>query len=113
MSEELKNRSQVPADPTWTPASPVKRTWAWVGVIYVVLSLLLVVWFLATASFLRGVGGVMLSPALVGLGLTGLFWSKEQKNSTRRKLYLALAAVCAVGLAAGLVTGIPALLAQL
>ena len=49
-------------------ATPMQRIWAWVGVVYVVIIMLLTTYAVATADYIRGIGGFMLSPALCGLG---------------------------------------------
>lgn len=51
-------------------ATPVQRTWAWVGVVYMVILILLTTYALAHGDYLRGIGGIMVSPALCGLGAT-------------------------------------------
>lgn len=51
-------------------ATPVQRVWAWVGIAYMVLLILLTTYGVAQGDFIRGIGGLMLSPALCGLGAT-------------------------------------------
>lgn len=51
-------------------ATPMQRLWAWVGVAYMVILILLTTYALAHGAYLKGIGGIMLSPALCGLGGT-------------------------------------------
>lgn len=51
-------------------ATPMQRLWAWVGVAYMVILILLTTYALAHGTYLNGIGGIMLSPALCGLGGT-------------------------------------------
>ncbi|MCI2106527.1 MAG: hypothetical protein LKK00_07385 [Intestinimonas sp.] len=104
---------QTPNPPSWTPASPIKRVWAWVGVVYVVLATLLVTWSLATASYLRGIGGIMVCPALVGLGISAVIRSRSETGRGWMGLGILIAAACAVLIVLGLLNGLPALLSQL
>ena len=44
-------------------ASPVKRAWAWVGIVYMLMFVAGFTWYLATARFLIGTGPLLLCPA--------------------------------------------------
>lgn len=63
-----KNEEKPTPEVKW--ATPVQRIWAWVGVVYMVILLLLSTFALSHGEYLRGIGGAMLSPALCGLGAT-------------------------------------------
>lgn len=76
MKEDLKRQgpqteSQEAPQPI-SYATPVQRIWAWVGVAYMLILLLLSTYGLAQGEFIRGIGGLMLSPALFGLGATAI-----------------------------------------
>ena len=45
-------------------ATPMQRLWAWVGVVYMVILTLLTTYALSHGDYLRGIGPLMLSPAL-------------------------------------------------
>ena len=75
--QEPKRESQEPREQPITYATPVQRIWAWVGVAYTLLLLLLTTYGLARGKFIRGIGGVMLSPALLGLGATAIVRYKQ------------------------------------
>lgn len=53
-------------------ASPVKRAWAWVGVVYMLLFLATFTYYLATSRILIGIGPLFLCPALGGLAATAI-----------------------------------------
>lgn len=64
--KDLEQKEQAPVK--W--ATPLQRLWAWVGVIYMVILVLLSTYALSHGDYLRGIGGIMVSPALCGLGGT-------------------------------------------
>ena len=49
-------------------ATPMQRLWAWVGVVYMVALVLLTTYALSHGRYLQGIGSLMVSPALAGLG---------------------------------------------
>ena len=74
MSEEFKNNPNqnetgTEESESYVPASVYKRVWAWVGVIYMVIIVLLTTYFIATWTFLTGITGIMLFPALGGFSI--------------------------------------------
>ena len=69
MADENQELEQKPPV-KW--ATPIQRVWAWVGVIYMVILVLLSTYGLAHGFFLSGIGGIMVSPALCGLGATAV-----------------------------------------
>lgn len=93
-------------------ASPVKRVWAWVGVAYMVIITLLVTYFLATATFLSGIGSLMLIPALGGLGATAILRYRSGEGRGGLGACVLLLVVCVGLVAVNLVVGIPALIAN-
>lgn len=95
--------------PPVTYATPVQRIWAWVGVVYMVIIVLLVTYYLAHLRFIAGIGQVLLVPALAGAAATSLFYHRETKA-----LPWAILAFGGVALAIyNLIAGFPALLAAL
>ncbi len=95
-------------------ASPLKRIWAWVGVAYMAIIVLLITYLYANAAYLTGIGGLMTAPALAGAGASVIYlWrAGEDKGPGRTALMVALVAACAVLLVLGLIQGIPALVAN-
>lgn len=64
MAEEKK--------PDYTPASPVKRTLAWIGIAYMVILVALTTYFYYTAEALGNLGPLLAVPGLIGLGALAL-----------------------------------------
>jgi len=56
----------------YTPASPVKRTLAWIGVVYALILLALTTWFYFTGTGLGNLGPLLTVPGLIGLGVVAL-----------------------------------------
>lgn len=86
MNEELKNNpSQNPEETgteehkSYVPASIYKRVWAWVGVIYMVIIVLLMTYYIATWTFLTGITGIMLFPALGGFSIVKGIQAKKME----------------------------------
>jgi len=93
MAELPDNKNQKEPS-SYTPASPVKRIIAWVGVAYMLIFVALNLYpFFHGGTYLRGLAPLLVCPGAAGLAL--------------------LAAACGVILVIGLVQGVPALLAGL
>ena len=56
----------------YTPASPVKRTLAWIGLAYALLFLALTTYYFYTGSMLGNLGPLLAVPGLIGLGALSL-----------------------------------------
>ena len=95
--------------PEYTPASPIKRTLAWMGVVYMVILVLLTTYNLATGAPLRGIPGILLFPACGGLAVVSALKSREQ----RRPGLLVLAVLASLACIVNLVLGIASLLQAL
>lgn len=53
----------------YIPASPVKRTMAWIGVVYMVIIIALTTYFYFTATMLGNLQQLLVLPALIGGGI--------------------------------------------
>lgn len=94
-------------------AGPVKRLWAWVGVVYMVILVLLTTYALATGAYLGGIAGIMLAPALAGLGGSVILRYREGYRKGGPVVCVLLAGT-AFGLAVwNLIRAVPNLLSQL
>ena len=80
-------------DNGYTPASPVKRALAWIGVVYMVILVALTTYFYFTASMLGGLGPLLTIPGLVGLGIVSII-SWRTTGRPAKKSAVILAAVC-------------------
>ena len=61
-------------------ASPMKRLWAWVGLVYAVGYALLMTYAFAHGDFPQGIGQLLIAPALAGLGASVILRYKEGKG---------------------------------
>ena len=112
----MDEEKQTPQEPQKEPvkyATPMQRLWAWVGVVYMVILVLFSTYSMARGHALTGTAGLLLSPALVGLGGTALL-RYRQGMGRGGLLACILVAGGAFGLAVwNLVQGVPILLSQL
>ncbi|WP_317381038.1 hypothetical protein [uncultured Intestinimonas sp.] len=109
----MDDRKDLPPEeerPAYVPASPIKRTWAWVAIVYVVLCSLLFTYYLATARVLIGLGPLMVCPALAGLAVTTVLRYRSGKSRGGLVGCVALTGACVALLLINLYVGIPSLL---
>ena len=77
----------------YTPASPTKRTMAWVGLAYAVLFLALTTYFFYTGKMLGNLAPLLALPGLIGLGAIALVsWRTEGHPGKWQAI--GIAAVC-------------------
>ncbi|MCI9352356.1 MAG: hypothetical protein HFF58_03780 [Lawsonibacter sp.] len=69
MSEEKRPPGE---DRGYLPASPVKRTLAWIGLVYMLILLALTTYFYFTGTGLHNLGPLLTVPGLTGLGIVAL-----------------------------------------
>lgn len=69
---EDKRTSEPHEKGNYVPASPVKRTLAWIGVVYMVILVALTTWFYFTGRALGNLGPLLTVPGLIGLGILSL-----------------------------------------
>lgn len=75
----------------YTPASPVKRTLAWIALAYVLIFLALTTYFYFTGSMLGNLGPLLAVPGLIGLGgLVLVSWRTGGRPSTPAAIVLSL-----------------------
>ncbi|MBR2934684.1 MAG: hypothetical protein IKB79_03795 [Oscillospiraceae bacterium] len=87
---QSENRNE---DQGYTPASPVKRALAWIGVVYMIILVALMTYFYFTASMLSGLGPLLTVPGLVGLGIVAIV-SYRTAGRPDKKAAMVLAVVC-------------------
>ena len=66
MSDEERKAQEE--QPSYTPASPVKRTLAWIALVYVLIILALTTYYFFTGTMLNSLAPLLTVPGLVGLG---------------------------------------------
>lgn len=74
MSEQKKSPtpSSPQEEPSYTPASPVKRAMAWIGLVYAFMLLGMTTYIFYTGTALGNLGPLLALPALIGLGAVAL-----------------------------------------
>ena len=77
----------------FTPASPVKRTLAWIGVVYALILLALTTYGIFTGTGLGNLGPLLTVPGLIGLGAVALV-SWRTTGRPGKWPAIALAAIC-------------------
>ena len=80
-------------DRGYTPASPVKRAMAWIGIVYMLILVALITYFFFTATTLGGLGPLLTLPGLIGLGIVALISWRTTGRPTKRAA-IAIAALC-------------------
>lgn len=77
----------------YTPASPVKRAMAWIGIVYMVIIVALTTYIYATGAPLKNLAPLLAIPALVGLGVVALI-SARTTGKPGKPAAIALAVLC-------------------
>ena len=87
--DDLNQDQQEP----YVPASPVKRTMAWIGIVYMVILLCLTTFYFYTGRMLGNLAPLLPVPGLVGLGALILV-SWHSTGHPRRGLAFGLSLLC-------------------
>ena len=110
--DETQPQQEQPKEPV-KYATPMMRLWAWVGVVYMVILVLLNTYGLAHGDFLRGIGGLLIAPALCGLGGSAILRYREGKGRGGLAVCVLVSGVSFLLAVLNLIQAIPALLSQL
>lgn len=94
-------------------ATPVKRLWAWIGIVYMVILILANTYALATARYLTGIGSLAVIPALCGLGGTVILRYRAGQGKGGLLVCVLLSGACFGVAVWNLIRGLPSLLTQL
>lgn len=86
----------------YTPASPAKRTLAWMGVIYMVILVGLVTYNLTTGAPLQGSPGILIAPACGALAVLALLQFRKLRRGGLLGLGIAAGIACAGSLILGI-----------
>lgn len=87
--DDLNQNQQEP----YVPASPVKRTMAWIGIVYMVILLCLTTFYFYTGRMLGNLAPLLTVPGLIGLGALILV-SWHSTGHPRRGLAFGLSLLC-------------------
>ena len=111
----MSDHSEKHPQQSYTPASPVKRIAAWVGLVYMLAFVALNLYpFFTGGRYLTGIAPLMVCPGAAGLLAIAVWHLRQAECTYSKKASMAvLAAICTVVCVIGLVQGIPPLLAGL
>ena len=87
--DDLNQDQQEP----YVPASPVKRTMAWIGIVYMVILLCLTTFYFYTGRMLGNLAPLLTVPGLIGLGAL-IVVSGHSTGHPRRGLAFGLSLLC-------------------
>lgn len=96
---------------SYTPASPVKRAMAWIGIVYMVIIVVLTTYIYATGAPLQNLAPLLAVPALAGLGIVALISCRTTGRPSRVPAVL-LALLCWAAAAYSLPLGLAGLLSN-
>ena len=109
MSDNKKPEQHTPEG--YTPASPVKRTLAWIALAYVLIGLALTTFYFFNGYMLGNLGPLLTVPGLIGLGALGLVsWRSTGRPGKVAAILLAI--LCWAAALATLPIGIVGLLSN-
>ena len=111
MSEEKHTSGEEKEESDFTPASPVKRTLAWIGVVYMVILLALTTYIYFNGVGLGNLAPLLTVPGLIGLGAVALV-SWRSTGRPGRWPAIGLAALCWLLAIATIPIGIAGLLSN-
>lgn len=113
MSDQSQHANQEAREP-YTPAHPIKRVLAWVGLVYMVAIVLLNVYpFFTGGHYLQGVAPLLVCPGSAGMAVIALYQLRQASSKGVKAALALLTLACLVVTVVGLWDGIPALLGGL
>ena len=111
MSHHTNPPEHPEEDRGYTPASPVKRTLAWIALAYVLIFLALTTYYFYRGTMLGNLGPLLTVPGLIGLGGLALV-SWRSTGSPGRGAAIGLALLCWLLAAATLPLGLAGLMSN-
>ena len=111
MTEQENTPVQQDEELHYTPASPVKRAMAWLGVVYMVIITALSTYHIYTGTALNGLAPLLAVPGLVGLGIISQI-SHKTAGRPGKGAALVLSILCWVLAAYLLLPGIAGLMSN-
>ena len=93
MSDNKKNNVPEEEEKDYIPSSPVKRTLAWIALVYVLIFLGLTTYFYFTGTMLGNLAPLLTVPGLIGLGVVSLV-SWKTNNAPKKGQAILIAIVC-------------------
>ena len=109
--KKIPPQEEQDAPAPYTPASPVKRTLAWIALAYVLIGLALTTFYFFNGYMLGNLGPLLTVPGLIGLGALGLVsWRSTGRPGKVAAILLAI--LCWAAALATLPIGIVGLLSN-
>ena len=97
MSEHTnKPNQEEEKEQGYVPAPPVKRTLAWIGLVYVLIFLGLTTYFYFTGTMLGNLAPLLTVPGLVGLGVVAIVSHRSTGSPGRTATIVAVLACWAL-----------------
>lgn len=91
MPDEKRPLEDQEEQRSYTPASPVKRAMAWIGIVYMVIIVALTTYIYSTGTPLNNLAPLLAIPALVGLGAVSILsWRTTGKPGKWAAIALAI-----------------------
>ena len=109
--EDKRPNQEPEKEAPYTPASPVKRTLAWIALVYVLIGLALTTFYFFNGYMLGNLAPLLTVPGLIGLGVLALV-SWRSRGRPGKWAAIALAALCWLLALATLPLGIAGLLSN-
>ena len=92
MAQDKRPQEGRDGDRGYTPASPVKRTLAWIALVYVLIFLALTTYFYFTGTMLGNLAPLLTVPGVAGMGVLALVsWRTTGTPGKTAAILLALA----------------------
>ena len=111
MSNKNTNHTPESEEQGYVPSSPLKRTLAWIALVYVLIFLGLTTYFYFTGSMLGNLAPLLTVPGLIGLGVLSIVSWKTTGNPRKGPAIL-LAIACWALAAATIPLGITGLMSN-
>ncbi|MEA4933974.1 MAG: hypothetical protein VB071_10435 [Lawsonibacter sp.] len=93
LPEDERPEGQPPTEKSYVPASPVKRTLAWIALVYALMFLALTTYYYFRGTMLGNLAPLLVVPGLIGLGVLSLV-SWRTTGSPGRTTAVILALIC-------------------
>ena len=93
MSNKNTNHTPEPEEQDYVPSSPLKRTLAWIALVYVLIFLGLTTYFYFTGSMLGNLAPLLTVPGLFGLGVLAIVGCRTT-GKPGKWAAIAIAATC-------------------
>lgn len=115
-NEEQRKNDPLEEEVPYVPSPVSRRIWAWMGVAYALIIMVLLTYWIATGGLIEGITGIMLFPllgAMSGQGWNNLRLCRRGEHSGNAVLIGITAGMMALLAAASLVWGAAELIARL